>query len=77
MSTRRRSLAGRGTSAVGVAGRFAHEVIKRFRKGILTVGGTVCSLGPLLDTTKHALGYQQADELDRLGQQRGQRRLYR
>ena len=75
--TRRRPRAARGTSAVGVAGCFAHEVITRFRKGILRVGGTGCSLGPLLDTTKHALGHQQADELDRLDQEWGQRRLYR
>jgi hypothetical protein len=59
------------TSAVGVAGRFAHEVIARFRKGILRVGRCGCSLGPLLDTTKHALGHQQADELDWLDQQWG------
>jgi hypothetical protein len=36
--TRRRSRAACGTSAVGVAGRFRHQVITRFRKGILKVG---------------------------------------
>jgi len=36
--TRRRSLAACETSAVGVAGRFRHHVITRFRKGILKVG---------------------------------------